>query len=72
MARFAQFIEDSARDKQLAGEFWEKVSSPDYTNSDIRNWLQSKGYEATTRQLNKIGNVRDSVDREFNCYDKDY
>lgn len=72
MEKFKQFIEDSAGDNDLAGKFWEKVSSPDYTNTDIKNWLQTKGYEATARQLNKIGKIRDKVDQEFNCHDKDY
>ncbi len=72
MAKFAQFIEDSARNPALAGEFWEKVSNPDFTNTNIKSWLESKGYEATSRQLNKIGRIRDKVDQEFNCHDKDY
>jgi hypothetical protein len=72
MEKFTQFIEDSASDRTLAGEFWEKVSNPDFTNTDIRNWLESKGYQASTRQINKIGRIRDKVDQEFNVHDKDY
>lgn len=70
--KFREFIEDSADDKDLAGEFWKEVAKPDFTSEDIKLWLEGKGYEATDRQIHKIGRIRDKVDQEFNVFDKDY
>lgn len=70
--KFMKFIEKSATDSKLAGDFWKMVAKPDFTTTKIKTWLSKKGYEATDRQLHKIGRVRDKVDQEFNVFDKDY
>ena len=70
--KFTKFIEDSSRDKTLSGEFYVLVAKEDFTNDDLKQWLADKGYAATDRQIHKIGRIRDKVDHEFNCWDKDY
>ena len=72
MRNFMQFLLDSSINQALAGEFWERVSKPDFTTDQVKDFLNAKGYSATDRDLHKIGRIRDKVDQEYNCFDKDY
>ena len=63
---------DAGKDNELAGGFWAIVSKEDYTDEELRTFLNNKGYKINRKELKKVDEMHDKAEVLFDFENKDY